>query len=85
MISNVWYFELILEHIVFICHTAPSNVTHVSAVISCVRNDFKSLLVWSSVIQCMVPSSSASIYKVGKCMMPNVLKSVQILKLINVF
>ncbi len=82
MISNISYFELILEHIVFICHTAPSNATHASAVICWVQNDFKSLLVWSSVIQCMVPSFSVSIYKVGKCMKPNVLKSVQILKLI---
>ncbi len=24
-IKHVWYFETILEHIVFICHVSPSN------------------------------------------------------------
>ncbi len=27
--KNVWYFEPMLQHIVFICHTFPSNKAHV--------------------------------------------------------
>ncbi len=29
-IKHVWYFEPVLEHIVFICHKSPSNKAHVS-------------------------------------------------------
>ncbi len=42
-IKHVWYFQPILEHIVFICHAFPSNKAHVSAWVHCDRNDFK---VW---------------------------------------
>ncbi len=66
--KQVCYFKPILEHLLFsfvwVCWDA---------------NPFKSVSVGSSVIWCMMPRFSSTVYKVSKCMMSNVLKSVQIL------
>ncbi len=39
-IKHIWYFEPVLEHIVFICHKSPSNKAHVSVWL-CVQNHLK--------------------------------------------
>ncbi len=35
VISDVLYFEPILEHIVFICHASPCNEEHISVSFLC--------------------------------------------------
>ncbi len=42
-IRHVWYFEPILEHIVFICHVSSGNEPRVSACFCRVQKDMK---VW---------------------------------------
>lgn len=74
-IKHVWFFELILEHIVFICHAFPSNEAHVCASLLC------SEWLESLFLSCLVHDAQflfETIYKVCKCMMPSVCKSVQI-------
>ncbi len=46
-IKHVWYFEPVLEHIVFICHKSPSNKAHVSVWLV-----LKPLQIWK-VVHCI--------------------------------
>lgn len=79
VIKHFWYFGLILEHIVFFFHASPRYEVHDSAWACCVRNDLKrsgSRLLYDAHFQ------SVTIYKVVKRMIPRVLKSVQVLKVV---
>ncbi len=69
------------RHFAFICHVSPS-MFEAHVLCEFVQNDLKSLEVCVILSHLVFDSKffSVTIYKVGKCMMPSVLKSVQILK-----
>lgn len=72
---HVWYFALILEHIVFSSPASPNNEAHVEACNFVVlATTWTSGSVWSSIVLCIIPSFSAlATYKVSKFKMPTVL------------
>ncbi len=77
-IKNVWYFQPILEHIVFIWQESPTKRTFLHEFVV-IGTTLESDMILSHLVydgQFFL----YDYYKVGKYMMPSVLKSVQILK-----